>query len=106
MRPRPAGVFGRTRPAGGGGGQILPPLPAHPCLTLERLAVERRVRWQSKALDEYFLSNLKKIVEGRMSGQAKVRQKVKIVTFRLIGFSDGNNNSSATSNFAKRLPKG
>ena len=27
INPRPAGVFSRTRPAGGGGGQILPPLP-------------------------------------------------------------------------------
>ena len=27
FNPRPAGVFSRTRPAGGGGGQILPPLP-------------------------------------------------------------------------------
>ena len=25
LNSRPAGVFGRTRPAGGGGGQILPP---------------------------------------------------------------------------------
>ena len=53
VNPLPAGVFGRTRPAEGGGG--IPP-PPH-CLTLEWMAVARRARWQTLALVEYFLSN-------------------------------------------------
>ena len=51
INPRPAGVFGRTRPAEGGGADSAPPL----CLTQERVAVARWARRQKKALDEYFL---------------------------------------------------
>ena len=53
INPRPAGVFGRTRPAGGG--QILPP----PCLTPERMVVERREKRQTKALNKKNLKNTK-----------------------------------------------
>ena len=54
LNSRPAGVFGRTRPAGGADS-------AHPlCLTRERMAVASWARRQTKALDEYFLSKLKK----------------------------------------------
>ena len=49
LNPRPAGVFGRTRPAGGGADSAPPP-----CLTRERVAVARWARRQTKALDEYF----------------------------------------------------
>ena len=52
FNPRPALVFGRTSPAEGGGARFCP----LPCLTREGVAVARRARWQSKALDEYFLS--------------------------------------------------
>ena len=52
FNPRPAGVFGRTRPAGGG--QIL-----LPCLTPERMVVERREKRQTKALNKTNLKNTK-----------------------------------------------
>ena len=42
-------------PRWGGGEQILPP-----CLTHERMAVARWAGRQTKALDEYFLSNFLK----------------------------------------------
>ena len=68
--PRPAGVFGRTSPAGGG--EILP--PPHPsCLTRKREAVGRRARRQSKAIAEYVLSNLKIVLKGHMSDQGQVK---------------------------------
>ena len=44
VNPRPAGVFSRTRPAGG---HILPP-----CLTPELIGAARRARRRSKALNE------------------------------------------------------
>ena len=53
LNPRPAGVFSRTRPAGGG--LILPP----PCLTSERRVVERRGKRQTKGLNETDLKSTK-----------------------------------------------
>ena len=52
---RPAGVFGQTRPAGGGGWIPPPPLPDQ-----ERVAVARWARRQTETLDEYFLSKFLK----------------------------------------------
>ena len=46
INPRPAGVFSRTRPAGGGG-RFCPP-----CLTPELIGAARRARRRSKALNE------------------------------------------------------
>ena len=54
VNPRPAGVFSRTRPAGGGGGQILPP-----CLTPELIGAARRARRRSKALNEKIPMHIK-----------------------------------------------
>ena len=51
INPRQAGVFGRTRPAGGGE-QIL-----SPCLIPERMVVERREKRQTKALNKTNLRN-------------------------------------------------
>ena len=45
----------------------------------ESVAVVRRVRWQSKALSEYFFQDF----FSKVTGQVKVRAKVKIVTFAL-----------------------
>ena len=53
--PRPAGVFDRTRQAGWGADSLPPPSR----LTCESMGVARRVRQQSKALDECFLGNFK-----------------------------------------------
>ena len=55
LNPRPAGVFSRTRPAGGGGGQILPP-----CLTPELIGAATRARRRSKALNEKIPMHIKK----------------------------------------------
>ena len=60
----------------GGGGQILPP-----CLTHERVTVAKWARRQTKALDEYILSNL-----NSLKVTCQVRSKVKIVTICLIGY--------------------
>ena len=57
INPRPAGVFSRTRPAGGGGGQILPP-----CLTPELIGAARRARRRSKALNEKISVRIKKFL--------------------------------------------
>ena len=67
--PHPAGIFGRTRPAEGDGADSVP------CLTRERVAVARRARRQSIALNEYFLSNFKNFLESYMSGQGQVKGK-------------------------------
>ena len=62
LNPRPAGVFGRTRPAGGGGADSAPP-----CLTPERMVVERREKRQTKALNKTNLQNTKKFtLRGQM----------------------------------------
>ena len=50
--PHPAGVFGRTRPAGGGADSAT-------CLTPKRIVVERRGKWQTKALYKKNLKNTK-----------------------------------------------
>ena len=47
FNPRPAGVFSRTRPAGGGADSAPPP-----CLTPELIGAARRARRRSKALNE------------------------------------------------------
>ena len=52
INPRPAGVFGRTRPAGGGADSA-------PYLTPERMVVERREKRQTKALNNTYLQNTK-----------------------------------------------
>ena len=46
INPRPAGVFARTRPARGEGAD------SAPCLTPERMVVERREERQTKALNK------------------------------------------------------
>ena len=56
LNPRPAGVFSRTRPAGGGG-QILPP-----CLTPELIGAARRARRRSKALNEKIPMHIKNFI--------------------------------------------
>ena len=78
INPRPAGVFGRTRPAGGG--QILPP-----CLTPERMVVERREKRQTNALNKQILRT-PKILLKEVRGQVRVRSKVKTTGFAIIGF--------------------
>ena len=54
--PCPAGVLGGTERHRWGGGADLASLPR---LTRERVAVARRARRQSKALNQYFLRKLK-----------------------------------------------
>ena len=56
VNPRPAGVFSRTRPAGGGG-RFCPP-----CLTPELIGAARRARRRSKALNEKILMHIKKFI--------------------------------------------
>ena len=51
LNPRPAGVFGRTCPAGEADFE-----PPPPCVSQERVIVARWARRQTKVLDEYFLS--------------------------------------------------
>ena len=53
FNPRPAGVFSRTRPAGGG--RFCPP-----CLTPELIGAARRARRRSKALNEKIPMHIKK----------------------------------------------
>ena len=76
-----AGVFDRTRPGGAGADSTLAAL----CLTLERVAVAKQARRQSKALVENILKQcLETFLKGRLL--IKARPKVKIVTFRLIDY--------------------
>ena len=66
--PRPAGVFGRTCPAGGGGAD------SAPCLTPERMVVERREKRQTKSLNKTNLTNTKNFTKrGQRSGQGQVK---------------------------------
>ena len=66
FNPRPAGVFGRTRPAGGG--------DSAPCLTPERMVLERREKRQTKALNKTNFKNTKKFtLRGQRSGQGQVK---------------------------------
>ena len=65
LNPRPAGVFGQTGPAGGDSAPS-------PCLTHERMAVARWARWETKAVDEYFL-NFLLIFKGHMLGQGQLK---------------------------------
>ena len=64
----PLGYLAERAPLGGGADSAPPP-----CLTQEREAVARWARWQTKALDEYFLSNKKQILKGHLSGQGQVK---------------------------------
>ena len=83
----------------GGGGQILPPR-----LTRERVAVARResgTRYLSTSTSQFFFDNFLK----EDTSQVNIRLKVKIVTFRLIGYRVILI-SAVNQNFAKRLPKG
>ena len=68
INPRPAGVFGRTRPAGGGRAD------SAPCLTPERMVVERRENGKRKLSTRQILRTPKillKEVRGQVKGQVK-----------------------------------
>ena len=78
INPRPSGVFGRTRPAGGGADSA-------PCLTPERMVEERREKRQTKALNKTNLSNTKILLK-EVRCQVRVRSKVKTTGFHIIGF--------------------
>ena len=75
VNPRPAGVFGRTRPAGG--------TDFAPCLTpshrkTEKTANERSQQDESKEHQKFLLKEVR--------GQVRVRSKVKTTGFHIIGF--------------------
>ena len=64
VNPRPAGV-GRTRPLGGGADSV-------PCLTHERMVVERREKRQTKALNNKNHKNTNNFAK-EVRGQVRVR---------------------------------
>ena len=64
--PRPAGVFGRTRPAGRGGG--IPPLPNS--RTRGRSEVGEVANESSRRV---LFKQIKKILKGHMSGQGQIK---------------------------------
>ena len=82
--PRSAGSPAE-RAALRGGGNI------NPLLIREPEAVARCARPQSKALNEFFLRELKKEIVRKVTSQ--IRSKVKIAFFRFIGYRDGTKNS-------------
>ena len=88
VNPRPAGVFSRTRPAGGGG--IFCP----PCLTPELIGAARRARRRSKALNEKIPMHFKNFLKG-VTCKVKVRSKVRNMCFRIIAHRDRAINSRA-----------
>ena len=67
------------------GGQILLPLP---CLSRGQAAVAKSARRHLGVFNECFLNKYKWSVK-----ESRVSSKVKIVTFRLIGYRYGNNDS-------------
>ena len=83
INPRPAGVFSRTRPAGGGG-QILPP----PCLTPELIDAARRARRRSKALNEKIPMHIK-IFFTRSHARSRSGQRSEICVFGLLPIETG-----------------
>ena len=78
VNPRPAGIFGRTRPAGGGGRFCS--LSNFP--TNGRRKTEKR---QTKALNKTNLRKIKNLLK-EVRGQVRVRSKVKATGFNNYGF--------------------
>ena len=108
FNPRPAGVFGERAPPRWGASDSeaasdsAPPPPT--CLTRERVVVARWARWKSKALDEYFLRKLLKILK-RSRVRSNSGQRTITSLFALSATESGLI-TAANPNSAKRHPKG
>ena len=80
LNPRPAGVFGRTRPAGGGGeGRFCP-------LSNSRTDGRRKTKNGKRKLSTKQILRTPKILLKEIRGQVRVRSKVKTTGFHIIGF--------------------
>ena len=77
-RPAALGYSAERAPLGGGADSA-------PCLTPERMLVERREKRQTKALNKTNLKNTNKLLK-EVRGQVRVRSKVKTTGFHIIGF--------------------
>ena len=80
LNPRPAGVFGRTRPAGGGGeGRFCP-------LSNSRTDGRRKTKNGKRKLSTKRIFRTPKILLKEIRAQVRVRSKVKTTGFHIIGF--------------------